>query len=209
MSKNIEFYFDFGSPTAYLANGQLPAIAAQHGAELVYKPILLGGVFQATNNHSPVTIPAKGAYMFRDLQRYAQRYDMPFRLNPHFPINTLMLMRMATGVLQRQPDQFVNLVKALFDAIWVDELNLGEPEVVASVLRENDLDADALFDLAQDDEVKQQLKQATQKAVERGVFGAPTMFVGKEMFWGQDRLDFVSEALADDSSNTSASQPVI
>ena len=103
MTKSVDFYFDFGSPAAYLAATQLPHIAADTGASLVYKPMLLGGVFQATGNHSPAEIKPKGPYMTADLQRYARRYGVPFAHNPHFPINTLLLMRAASGIQAQQP----------------------------------------------------------------------------------------------------------
>lgn len=195
MSKCIEFYFDFGSPTSYLAHTQLPDIAAQAGAELIYKPVLLGGIFQATKNASPVTIPAKGAYVLRDLARFARRYDVPMRMNPHFPINTLSLMRMAIGLQQRQPQHFLPFVSAIYRATWVEGLNTGDAAVLRPVLERLGVDAEAVLALAQDEEVKVLLKVETEKAVKRGLFGLPTMFVGDEMFWGQDRLDFVRDAL--------------
>ena len=195
MGKTLDFYFDFGSPTAYLAWTQLPAICAQTGTELVYKPMLLGGVFQATGNHSPVQIPAKGSYMFQDLARFARRYGVPLRLNPHFPVNTLLLMRGATGLQMRADPRFTDYVAAMFRAMWVDARNMGDLAVAGATLAEAGVDAAALLALANEPAVKEQLKADTQAAVARGVFGAPTMFVGADMFWGQDRLDFVREAL--------------
>ena len=194
--KTIEFYFDFGSPAAYLAATQLPHIAADTGAALVWKPMLLGGVFQATGNHSPADIKPKGPYMNADLKRFARRYGVPFVHNPHFPINTLLLMRGATGVQTQQPDRFAAYVDAVFQAVWVDGKNMNDPATVGAVLQAAGFDATELMALANAQPTKDQLKTATQDAVARGVFGAPTMFVGDEMFWGQDRLDFVREALA-------------
>lgn len=194
--KTIEFYFDFGSPAAYLAATQLPHIAADTGAALVWKPMLLGGVFQATGNHSPADIKPKGPYMNADLKRFAKRYGVPFAHNPHFPINTLLLMRGATGVQMQQPDRLAAYVDAVFQAIWVDGANMNDPATVGGVLQAAGFDAAELVALASAQPTKDQLKSATQEAVTRGVFGAPTMFVGDEMFWGQDRLDFVREALA-------------
>ena len=195
MTKAIEFYFDFGSPAAYLAATQLPHIAADTGAELVWKPMLLGGVFQATGNHSPAEIKPKGPYMNRDLARFARRYGVPFAHNPHFPINTLLLMRGATGLQMQQPDRFADYVKAMYGAVWVDGRNMNDPATVGSVLQAAGFDAAAVLALANAQDTKDRLKAITQEAVERGVFGAPTMFVGGEMFWGQDRLDFVKEQL--------------
>ena len=195
MSRSVEFLFDVGSPAAYLAFKRLPAICEQLGATLHWRPMLLGGVFQATGNHSPATIPAKGRYLFTDLQRFARRHGIEFRPNPYFPINTLTLMRMATALQLREPQRLGAFVDAVYRAIWVQERDLNDAGVVANVLREAGFDPEALLALASDPAVKEQLKARTQEAVARGVFGAPTFFVGQEMFWGQDRLDFVKEAL--------------
>ena len=196
MTKTVEFYFDFGSPAAYLAATQLPHVCADTGAELVWKPMLLGGVFQATGNHSPAEIAPKGSYMTTDLQRFARRYGVPFVHNPHFPINTLLLMRGATGVQMEQPARFAAYVDAIYHAMWVEPRNLNDPAEVGAVLQAAGFDPAALLALAGRQDVKDRLKAVTQEAVARGVFGAPTMFVGSDMFWGQDRLDFVREALA-------------
>lgn len=196
MTKTVEFYFDFGSPAAYLAATQLPHVCADTGAELVWKPMLLGGVFQATGNHSPAEIAPKGSYMTTDLQRFARRYGVPFVHNPHFPINTLLLMRGATAIQLQQPGRFDAYVDAIYHAMWVEPRNLNDPAEVGAVLQAAGFDPAALLAAAGQQEVKDRLKAVTQEAVARGVFGAPTMFVGSDMFWGQDRLDFVREALA-------------
>ncbi|MDF3845695.1 2-hydroxychromene-2-carboxylate isomerase [Pseudomonas citronellolis] len=196
MSKSVEFYFDFGSPTSYLAYTQLPSICAAAGAELVYRPVLLGGVFQATGNVSPIAVPAKGRYTLVDMQRFARRYGVPLKMNPHFPINTLLLMRAATGVQLRQPERFEALLACVFKGMWVDALNLGDAAVLGPLLAEAGFEPQALLALAADQEVKDALKANTEAAIKRGMFGAPTLFVGEEMFFGQDRLDFVREALA-------------
>lgn len=194
MSKQIEFFFDVGSPATYLAWTQLPALAARHNADLVYRPMLLGGVFQATGNQSPAAVPAKGAYTRGDFQRFARRYGVTLNHNPYFPINTLQLMRGAEAL--RGTDQFDVYLAAVFNAIWVEEQDMGQPEVVARVLASAGLDPAALMQHLGDLEVKQRLKETTEEAVRRGVFGAPTLFVDGEMFFGQDRLDFVEEKLA-------------
>jgi len=196
MTKTVEFYFDFGSPAAYLAATQLPHVCADTGAELVWKPMLLGGVFQATGNHSPAEIAPKGPYMTTDLQRFAKRYGVPFVHNPHFPINTLLLMRGATAIQLQQPARLDAYVDAIYHAMWVEPRNLNDPAEVGAVLQAAGFDPAALLAAAGQQEVKDRLKAVTQEAVARGVFGAPTMFVGSDMFWGQDRLDFVREALA-------------
>lgn len=195
MSKSVEFYFDFGSPTSYLAYTQLPKICAETGAELVYHPVLLGGVFQATGNASPIAVPAKGRYTLIDITRFARRYGVPMKMNPHFPINTLTLMRAATGIQLRQPERFEALLACVFKGMWVDALNLGDPAVLGPLLAEAGFDPQALLALTAEQDVKDALKANTEAAIKRGMFGAPTFFVGNEMFFGQDRLDFVREAL--------------
>jgi 2-hydroxychromene-2-carboxylate isomerase len=195
MTKTVEFYFDFGSPYSYLAYKALPMIAAARGAQIVWRPMLLGGVFKATGNHSPAEIPAKSKWMHRDMERWAARYGAAFTRNPHFPINTLTLMRGATGMQMRGPE-FHKYVEVIFQAMWAEPRNLGDPQELAAVLRRAGFDPDAVLSLVNDPAVKERLKKDTEEAVARGVFGAPTFFVGEEMFWGQDRLDFVDEALA-------------
>lgn len=196
MSKTVEFFFDLGSPATYLAYTQLPKICAQTDSQLVYKPMLLGGVFKATGNASPAMIPAKGRYMFKDLDRYAQRYDVPLKFNPHFPINTLMLMRAITGMQVRHPERFQAFIDCLFSALWVEGRNLDDPATIAAVLTENGFEPNAVLALTADEHIKTVLKENTEQAVQRGVFGAPSMFIGDELFFGQDRLDFVREALS-------------
>ncbi|UVL64587.1 2-hydroxychromene-2-carboxylate isomerase [Pseudomonas sp. B21-031] len=195
MTKTVEFCFDLGSPASYLAWTQLPGICDRHGATLHYRPMLLGGVFQATGNASPAMIPAKGRYMFTDLARFAARYGVPFGLPPGFPMNTLMLMRGVIGTQLQAPERFEVLLRALFNGLWAERLNLGDAAVLQQTLEQAGFDLAALTALANDAPVKAALKQATEEAVARGVFGAPTCFVGDEMFFGQDRLDFVEDAL--------------
>lgn len=196
MSKTLEFFFDLGSPATYLAYTQLPALCAATGATLVYQPMLLGGVFKATGNASPITVPAKGRYLFNDLARYAQRYNVTLKFNPHFPINTLMLMRAVTGMQLHQPERFQGFIDCLFRALWVEGRNMGDPAVVGAVLTEAGFNPEEVLALANDESVKAALKDNTEQAVQRGVFGAPSMFVGNQLFFGQDRLDFVREALS-------------
>ena len=195
MSKTIEFFFDVGSPAAYLAWTQLPALCSAAAARIDYKPMLLGGVFQATGNQSPMSVPAKGRYVQADLERHARRYGVPFRHNPHFPINTLMLMRGATAVQMQQPERLSDYLDAVFRAIWVDQSNMNEVQVVTKVLQQAGFDPAGLLAQASEPAVKERLKQVTQDAVARGVFGAPTFFVDGHMFWGQDRLESVKEML--------------
>ncbi|SEL50177.1 2-hydroxychromene-2-carboxylate isomerase [Pseudomonas sp. NFIX51] len=196
MSKTVEFFFDLGSPTSYLAYTQLPKICAQTGSQLIYQPMLLGGVFKVTGNASPISIPAKGRYMLQDLARYAKRYEVPLVFNPHFPINTLLLMRAVTGMQLRHPQRFIAFIDCLFRALWVEKRNLNDPATVAAVLSEGGFDPQEVLALTNDEEVKNALKDKTEQALQRGVFGAPSMFVDNQLFFGQDRLDFVLEALS-------------
>jgi 2-hydroxychromene-2-carboxylate isomerase len=193
MPKTLEFLFDVGSPTTYLAHKRIPDLIARTGAEVVYVPVLLGGIFKATGNASPVMVPAKGAYMGADMARFARKFGLPLNMNPFFPINTITLMRMAAGMVGEEA--FPRLVDALFDAMWKDRRNMGDPEVLASVLGGAGLDPAALLAIAESPEAKDRLKANTEGAVARGAFGAPTFFVEDEMFFGQDRLDFIEEAL--------------
>jgi 2-hydroxychromene-2-carboxylate isomerase len=198
MTKTVEFYFDLGSPTTYLAHTQLAKICADTQSELNYIPMLLGGVFKATGNASPAVIPAKGRYMFQDLDRFAKRYGVQLRFNPHFPINTLILMRAVTGIQLHQPQRFAEFVDCLFRALWVEGRNLNDPQTIAAVLTENGFDPEEVLALSNDESVKAKLKENTEAAIKRGVFGAPSMFIGDQLFFGQDRLDFVEEALRQD-----------
>ncbi|MGO9454720.1 MAG: 2-hydroxychromene-2-carboxylate isomerase [Candidatus Binataceae bacterium] len=189
MAKQVEFFFDYGSPFSYLADTQLPAIAARHGAEIIYKPMLLGGVFKATGNSSPITIPAKAKFMMAELQRWPRKYGVPMKMNPHFPINTIKLMRGA--IAAQMQGKFAGYHPAVFRGVWVEELDLGQSAVLAELLKKIRMDPESI----EGDEIKNQLRANTDEAVERGAFGAPTFFVGGEMFWGNDRLEFVEEAL--------------
>ena len=191
----VEFFFDVGSPASYLAWKQLPRIAAETSSTVSWRPMLLGGVFKATGNSSPVTIPAKGRWMNDDLARWARRYGVQFNLNPHFPINTLTLMRGAAGMQMRHPDRFLAYVDAVERAMWETPKNLGDADVLVATLRDAGFDPAEFAALVADPEVKARLIATTEEAVARGAFGAPTFFVGEQMFFGQDRLDFVREAL--------------
>ena len=193
MSQQVEFFFDYGSPFSYLADTQLAALAQRTGATIVYWPMLLGAVLKATGNASPIAVPAKGRYMGVELQRWAKHYGVPFVTNRFFPINTMRLMRGA--VAAQQADCFAEYHRALYPAFWVDNANLSELEVIRAVLVTAGLNADLILARIEEPDVKEQLRLNTEEAVRRGVFGAPTFFVGEEMFWGNDRLTFVEEAL--------------
>ena len=191
----VEFWFDVGSPYSYLAAKALPAIAQAAGATVSWRPMLLGGVFKATGNQSPMVVPAKARWTAQDLERQAARIGVPFRLNPHFPINTMVLMRGAAGYAMRGDRALAPYLDAVFRAMWVDGRDLGDPAQAASVLADAGIDPVAFEALVADPQVKDKLKRDTEEAVSRGVFGAPSFFVGDQLFWGQDRLEAVAAAL--------------
>ena len=193
MTKSVEFLFDFGSPTTYLAYKQLPKIAARHGARIVWTPILLGAVFKATGNSSPAMIPSKARYMNQDLARFAKRHGIVLNFNTHFPVNTLPLMRGA--VAYQSTAQFDIYVNAMFDAMWAHPRNLNDPGEIAHALKDIAIDPGDFMARIERADVKEKLKANTESAVARGVFGAPSFFVNGDMFFGQDRLDFVEEKL--------------
>ena len=195
MTRKLEFWFDVGSPYSYLAWRALPRLLEDTGARLEWRPMLLGGVFKATGNHSPAEIPAKSRWTRVDMDRWAKRIGTTIAMNPFFPINTLALMRGAVAVQMRGDDQLSRYLDAIFPAMWVAQRNLGDLAELADVLRAGGFDPDDVFAIANAPEAKERLKANTEEAVARGVFGAPTFFVGDEMFWGQDRLDFVAQAL--------------
>jgi 2-hydroxychromene-2-carboxylate isomerase len=192
--KLVEFFYDFGSPTSYLAFTQLPRIAQRTGAKIWYRPFLLGGLYKIVSNRSPAENPLKGKWMNEDLLRFAKRYGVEFVNNKHFPMVTLPIMRGA--VFAEKRGELLNYSTAIYDAMWQQGRNLQDPAEIAAVLKEGGFDAKAYFAGTEDPEVKAKLKAVTEEAASRGVFGAPTMFVGDEMHFGQDRLDFVEAALA-------------
>ena len=193
MARTLEFYFDYGSPYSYLADTQVEAIAKRTGATLERKPMLIGGVFKATGNVSPMTVPAKSKWTATDMPMWARHYKVLFKPNPHFPVNTLAIMR---GAIAAQLDgSFERYHPAMFKAMWIDGRNLNDIKEVAAVLTAAGLDAQKFGNRIQDQDVKDRLKATTDAAVARGVFGAPTCFVDGTLFFGNDRLDFVELAL--------------
>ena len=193
MTKTVEFLFDVGSPTAYLAFRRLPAIAARTGATIDHVPILLGGIFKATGNAPPGGIAARGRWMGIDMARYAAREGITLGVNPDFPINTIAMMRMLTAA--RGTAEFGTLAETLFSAMWEHPRNMGDPAILAATLAAAGFAPDDWLARAADPAVKSALVAATDNAVARGAFGAPTFFVGDQFFFGQDRLDWVEAAL--------------
>ena len=199
MSNTFEFLFDVGGANAYLTHKVLPEYCAAHGVEAIYTPILLGGVFKATGNSAPMMryadAPAKWAYEQLELQRFITKHDIKeFRMNPHFPVNSLLAMRTITGAMGSET--FLPTVDALMRGMWEDGLDLAQPDVVVESLDKAGFDGKALVARAGDPEVKAALVAQTEKAVARGVFGVPTFFVGDDMFWGKERLGQLADALA-------------
>lgn len=190
----VDFYFDYGSPTAYLAWHRLIDVCERHNADINYCPILLGGVFKATDNRSPAMVPAKGRWLFDDVTRHASKYNIPFEMNPHFIINTLLPMRGAMWALNEGLIEDWN--RAVFIATWAEKRNVSDPDELMSIATAAGLDAAAMASAVQQPEIKQQLIDCTNAAVERGVFGAPTMYTDNEMHFGQDRIDWIEAALS-------------
>ena len=191
--KTLDFYFDFSSPYSYLAATQVPQLAARTGARVNYKPSPLFAIFKATGNEMPARVPAKGTYMLKDLERWAQHYGIPFRFSSHFPANTLKAMRLV--VVGAQQGKAQDVVLSAFFAMWAEDHNLEDPAVLLEVARAAGLDPEAALAAIETPEVKDQVRANSDEAISRGVFGAPAFFVGDELFWGNDRLQFVEAAL--------------
>ena len=194
-----QFLFDFGSPNAFLSHQAIPAIEARTGAKFEYVPILLGGIFKATNNKSPAETLAgvknKREFHALETERFVKRFQVkPYVWNPFFPVNTLNLMRAA--VAAQLEGVFEKYVEAAFFHMWVEPKKMDDPEVAAKALSASGLDAAKLFARAQEPEVKAKLIENTQAAVERGAFGSPTFFVGTEMFFGKEQLREVEELVS-------------
>ena len=194
-----QFLFDFGSPNAFLSHEAIPGIEKRTGVKFEYVPILLGGIFKATNNKSPAEtlagIKNKREFHALETERFVKRFGVrPYTMNPFFPVNTLNLMRAA--VAAQAEGVFEKYVDAAFHHMWVEPKKMDDPEVAAKALTASGLDAAKLFACAQEPEIKAGLIENTQQAVERGAFGSPTFFVGKEMFFGKEQLREVEEMIS-------------
>jgi 2-hydroxychromene-2-carboxylate isomerase len=195
---DVEFHFDFGSPNAYLAHRVIPAMEARTGVRFRYVPVLLGGVFKATGNRSPVEafagIRNKLAYEQLEIQRFINRYGIEeFRPNPFFPVNTLAIMRGAAAA--ELDGTLAAYVNAVFHHMWEAPKKMDDPEVIRAALEDSGLDAAAIIARTQDPDVKAKLIANTEQSVARGTFGAPTFFVGNAIWFGKDRLRDVEEAI--------------
>ena len=189
MSKRVEFFYDYLSPFSYLADTQLPEIARRTGAEIAYRPILMGAIMKSVGNAGPLSIPSKAAYNIAEFQRWAKRYGVPAQFSPYFPFNTIRIVRGA--IAAQLVGRFAEFHSAAFRAIWEQAQDLSKEEALQRLLNEAQIDPA----LIEGDDIKNRLRANVDEAVERGAFGAPTFFVNGEMFWGNDRLDFVEEAL--------------
>ena len=199
-SLRVEFQFDFGSPNAYLAELVISSIERRTGVKFDYVPVLLGGIYKATGNMSPADslrgIKNKPEYQALETQRFLRRYNITkFRQNPFFPVNTLMLMRGA--VAARFEGVFEPYFRAAFHHMWEEPKKMDDVEVFRAAFKACGLDADRLLARAQQDDVKKKLLELTTDAVDRGAFGSPTFFVGKEMFFGKDQLRDVEESIVE------------
>jgi len=199
MTKTIDFIFDFGSPNAYFANQVLPSIAAKHDASINYIPCLLGGIFKLTNNQAPMmafaNVKGKLAYDMLEIRRFIKKHGLTkFQMNPHFPVNTLLLMRGA--IVVNQDGRLGEYIDVGLKAMWEDKQKMDNPEVFANVMDKAGFDGAKIIEMTQNQDIKDILVDNTANAVKRGTFGIPTFFIGEDMFFGKDRLDQVAEALS-------------
>ena len=194
---DFKFIFDFGSPKTYLVYKLLPGIEKRTNTKAEYVPVLLGGIFKSINNVSPIesfkTVPAKGKYDDLDTARFVKKHNIAFNFNSNFPINTLNLMRGA--IFAQENGIFDKYVEVIFKSMWVDNKKMDDLEVTQTVLLENGLPVKAIFEGTQDQKIKDKLLKNTSEAVEKGVFGAPSMLVNNELFFGKETLQDVEELL--------------
>ncbi|MDG1958929.1 MAG: 2-hydroxychromene-2-carboxylate isomerase [Candidatus Binatia bacterium] len=195
MAQRLEFFFDYGSPYSYFADTQLPGLIERTGCEVAYRPMLLGGVFKSVGSHSPAAEPveAKRRHFAVELRRSVAHYGVPFESPPGWPINTLQIMRTAHAA-QRE-GVFDAFHQAVYTAFWGSGKAIGDLRVFASILREAGLPAEALLAASLEPDVKTELRDTTEEAVERGAFGAPTFFLDEEMFFGADRIPYIEKIL--------------
>jgi len=195
MVKSFEFFFDYTSPTAYIGDYAARDVAKRTGADMIYRPMFLGGVMNATGNQPPGLVPAKGKYMARDVPRCAARYGLPFAFNPAFPLKTLTLLRASLGL---EGEALAKFRDACWSHIWGadGQKDLGDPEEIKAICAKIGLDGEQVLAMGKDEALKAKLAANTEEAIERGTFGAPTYFVGDEMFFGHDRLDYVEDLLS-------------
>ena len=206
----IQFLFDFGSPNAYLAHKVIPSIERRNGVKFEYVPVLLGGIFKATGNKSPLEtlrgIKNKPEYAILERQRFLRRHGITtFKINPFFPVNTLLLMRGA--VAAQFEDMFEAYLNAAYHHMWEEPKKMDHPEVFRSAFQASGIDIDRIIARLHQDDVKQKLIENTEDAVRRGAFGSPTFFVGDEMFFGKDQLRDVEESIVEQNGAHAATKP--
>ena len=192
MTKNVTFCFDFGSPYSYLAYNNLNSIR-EAGGEVTIMPVLLGGIFKATGNQPPATVQKKGEYMFKDINRWSQRLDIPFKMNPYFPILTVPHMRGA--VLAQRENILEKYMQVMFEAIWVKAMNLNDQEILTNIAEKSGIDPNQFAEEISSDEIKNKLRENTEFAISKGAFGVPTYYLDDEMFWGIDSVKFLLDSL--------------
>ena len=189
MIKSFEFYFDFGSPYAFLAHKQIRKIEKENLIKIKYIPVLLGALLKNSGLKPLVEIPAKGKYMIRDCKMFADKYKYDFKFNNYFPILTLNLMR--SVIVSEKKGFSENFIYKVFDAIWKDGINLNDNIIVEKLLKNLDINPKKFFQEINNEEIKSELRKRTDDAFKKGIFGVPSFIVNKKLFWGQDRLEFV------------------
>ena len=192
MTKNVTFCFDFGSPYSYLAYNNLNSIR-EAGGEVSIMPVLLGGIFKATGNQPPATVQKKGEYMFKDINRWSKKLDIPFKMNPYFPILTVPHMRGA--VLAQRENILEKYMQVMFEAIWVKAMNLNDQEILTNIAEKSGIDPNQFAEEISSDEIKNKLRENTEFAISKGAFGVPTYYLDDEMFWGIDSVKFLLDDL--------------
>lgn len=198
MTKKVEFLFDFGSPNAYLSWKVVPEIEKRTGTKFQYVPVLLGGIFKATNNVSPVIanqgIRNKNEYQFLEIERFVKKHGLTkFKFNPHFPVNTLQIMR---GAIAAEVENILpKYMDAVMAAMWEDGKKMDDPDVIKTVLDAAGIDGAHILARTGEADVKAKLAANTEEAVNRGAFGIPTFYVDGDIYFGKDRLRDVEEAI--------------
>ncbi|HYH99291.1 2-hydroxychromene-2-carboxylate isomerase [Hyalangium sp.] len=196
MAKTLEFFFDYASPYSYLASEQLAAVVKRTGAELRWRPFLLGAVFKATGNVPPITNPSKGMYLAKDLEDWTHYLGLPsFRLPDTFPVDSLKANRL--GLVAAEHGSIAPFSHAAFRASFVEGKDVSDPQVLAELARSVGMEPEKALARIDNQEIKDALRRNTDEAVAQGAFGAPTFFVGERMFFGNDRLMFVERALSE------------
>ena len=195
MSDSLDFYFDFSSPYGYLASERIDEIAAKHGRSVTWRPMLLGAVFQKIGGSPLVNQPMKGPYSQHDMLRSARLHGITFNVPDNFPVNSIAACRSFYWLAGSDAATARGFAQALYRGYFVENRDLSQPEIVVEAAQALGVDGDALVAAVQDQAIKDRLRAENDAAIERGVFGSPTVFVGDEMFWGHDRLEMIDRWL--------------